>query len=1115
MAAYYLKISILAFNFFMLAFFYIAKPVQSNRAFLTPGIPSLCCNDHNIWCLQVYPDCGIFTPTPTANLTVTNISYSVYAAYTVPQGFDFNIDDWPHDPTGNGTTQQGRRSSMGGPPTSSVEFSGYMVNPMIQQTWDLGAQFFPNLLVQEILEAECTPVGCDADFPATLNSSSYPGYSATCYCTYPHSTFQYLLAGLSTQRLLLVDPIPVLNSTLGIIVLLPTPVQTWGNGTVPPVQYIDSEDYSPLAQSYGRRNSDSSDPYCSVSYIIDWPKSNNVTVYNRSPPPYNWAVAVRVGDYYRLFDCSQFICYLVLPSSAFYNQGYLYLDVYDPPNICASFVVYVPGEKLCAPSTCVITCLPTAIKYYRCQPTDVQAQLWLMLVLLIVIVVYFWWVFVFLTFHTVKFIIRLPSGLYVVVTAVVCSPWMSWLGRKMLDGTHYTIRGIGLVGAWDAIASSQVGSEKVFPASVTVNRPWSKSKVKYTAMEEANPDNELVGRVRSGGGGKVGWWSSVFILTLIISSTSADILTYNQLQETGVPPQYQCSHTAVIEGTSTQCITQMLENGDPYTECQEIFSAELPAIQLGKTVCLDINKDGVFAGKFYITYAASYAKAVLSSSYYTSDWYMVPHYANKCSGNDQCSSASCGAYKVGHTSSGATVYPVGPDENGNPVAPTADGGIFSAKDGGFQGPQACEIREARQILFTGECEGHDNVCMYAYCQLIPSGPVWQVLDIIEVDLIPVIEVLYVDDAFQNAFEESFTMTGPQSVSTNGYTINFLGTLQNTADTVFGTNKVVISTRYGDAYLSPASPFGTPTAGAMGDVQFSTPQLPTGRNYNYANTIAGISGVTALSCTTDTRHGIGTFLSVGNGFPMIIGNNLWAYDGASLISNLTNAGAAVFSIVTVGSGVTVTTYASRVCPDLNLINATGCYNCNAGSQLLIQITTRCDSGWVFITVLDDLSIVLGTPTLFLFSGTLIDWLVPFTTDKAENTFTVKVCDETGAYCDSDRVDFIAFEYTKNDTGYNILNGTVEYIDAGTLGGSGTGWFTDWIGNVWEDVFTGIATPGAIIAFVVEAIIFIILAVIIVKVLAWVYDRSQKDKAQMGMDNWVRMMYPSYKGSGKVV
>jgi hypothetical protein len=402
--------------------------------------------------------------------------------------------------------------------------------------------------------------------------------------------------------------------------------------------------------------------------------------------------------------------------------------------------------------------------------------------------------------------------------------------------------------------------------------------------------------------------------------------------------------------------------------------------------------------------------------------------------------------------------------------------------------------------------------MVGFASVQPVGRVFQVFSINGIQYTPVVNVFYVDAAFGAAFSETLIINAGVAQSSNGYILQLNGNFMNPSDTLFGNNYAILDLDYDAMYLGPAAPFGTPLQGIVGDLQFFSPELPGAgnKNYNFASGMLEITGSTSLKAGYAVRRGMETFDTSSYSLPKTFNNNIWSYDGDQIVANLSSAGAASFTISTTGDGVTVSLYTPQVCPDINVINATGCYNCLEGSVLNIQLATRCDSGWVTIRT-DDIHVTLATTSIFLAAGEDISWLIPFITNKAINQFTVTICDETAANCDSDHVDFIAFEYTRNDTDFNQGNYTEEYIHLGSEGLHPKGaldFFQSWIGDPWYNFFNGIANAADIALFFAELIILIIIAYGAVKLLQKFNksDSMDKMKKEMGeyYDNMKSMM-----------
>jgi len=1024
---------------------------------MSAGTPVICCMDINPACTDIYNQCANLISN-IGNITFTNYTYQYYRVYNVP-------------------------NQVIGPDMTYVESGSVAFPNQFEQAISQYNQF-PALLFANVTYITCVPDGCDDGYSNNITYGNFSTISSSCVCS-TSKMFSFNYVGRNEVILHLADPIPG-NGSYAIAEVNALPNAKYGLSVANDMgEWFNelTDDYGDVDSNVMRRRADGGmqpdtpNPTCTVSYIIDYPKTNNLTLFYRNPPPYIWVVTLRDGNYYNLIECTGFICSYSLPVDLFYTQGYLYIDVQDPPNICASFVIYIPGENRCAPQPCVLTCLPTAIKYYNCQPSEIKLQLWLMLVALIVVVVYFWWVWVLLAYHTVKIVVKLPGGAYIVVKAVVCSRALSWLGSKIMSGTYLAVSGIGLVDAKNAIFGEA-------------------GKLKEVDMEKLRPESVTYEQVRMGGGGRLGHTTSI-LLVCLIGLVCADDLSWDQLSEATVPPFAQCSFTNVATGSFTSCTTKNnAETNAPYQQCQSVFSIELSALGLGKTGCVDIMKDGVFTGKMYVQYETMIATATLTSEYYTSDWTFDFDGEHYCSNTRGCNSQPCSDYNTGKV---PPSYSPGSDKGGPWI-------ISKPEILGFKGVQACIIRKPNPAsgLKLAECWPSSGVCMVGFASVQPIGKVFQVFSINGIQYTPVINVFYVDAAFGAAFSETLIVNAGVAQSSNGYTLVLNGNFMNPSDTLFGNNYAILDIDANAMYLGPAAPFGTPQQGIVGDIQFFSPELPGNGNlnYNFASGMVTITGSTALKAGYAVRRGMETFSTATYSLPKTFNNNVWAFDGTQIVANLSSAGAASFTITTVGDGVTVSVYSPQVCPDINVINATGCYNCLEGSVLNVQLATRCDSGWVTVRT-DDKYVTLATTSIFLAAGEDITWLIPFLTNKAENSFTVTICDETAANCDHDLVNFIAFEYTRNDTDFNQGNYTETYVSLGAVGLHPKGaldFFNSWVKAPWYNFFNGLADGLEIFIFFLELLLFCVIGYYLVVGFKKLNKTSQMDKMKKEMSEY---------------
>jgi len=162
-------------------------------------------------------------------------------------------------------------------------------------------------------------------------------------------------------------------------------------------------------------------------------------------------------------------------------------------------------------------------------------------------------------------------------------------------------------------------------------------------------------------------------------------------------------------------------------------------------------------------------------------------------------------------------------------------------------------------------------------------------------------------------------------------------------TSFGSNDFICSEGSG-CFFGFASPRNAPIAGSVGDLQapsssyvtnpsttaFSFPMTSFVKNVqqNKATYIAPAVGASRLSSYPK--------------LPMLIGDVFWSYDGNSF-SGLAKSTGALSITVTTLQELLFTSVVASICPEVQFLNATGCYSCLTPAVAWFKARSTCGSG----------------------------------------------------------------------------------------------------------------------------------------------------------------------------
>jgi hypothetical protein len=889
----------------------------------------------------------------------------------------------------------------------------------------------------------CVPLDCENDFPATLSLSDYYGYSPSCNCTL--QTFYLVSTVVSAPGMEDQLVTNVTTETLDSVCLSSTKTGIFGMGLAAPINPGQGNN-----NQFSRRANVG--PTCTINYRMLWPQFPNVTIFMNNPPDHDWVVFARKEEFDYNYICNGAICYLEFPPDMFQTQGFLYLDVIFVPNICNSLVIPINGMTLCRPSECTWSCPGEMIKYYHCLPQGLKASIWIVFALIIFLVIFAFPAFVlFIVYEALRHTLNCPWYIYDAGAVLMVSPIVQNTGS--------------LISKTFVVAKYQFTGEKAEETTHSLDEFTKKRKTKKTAAEiqkKFDEDLESVSPRKQ----KIGWFK-MFLILLGVSSAGAVI---------DIPSDVTCSVSTPVVGSFTSCVT----TGQIET-CLTSLTASL-TIGIGKTSCLSImDKDGNHKATAYIKYVANTASVSGSFQYETSDWSFTEMNLDFCPSTTNFK--DCLAWAA--TNQPGSFYQGYPGYNDHP------GFNFCIQ----------HIAGAGTSIFTKVCDGKKWAYNTYRSSFRPTGHTYSVYSIPGITYTPILSVIIVD-ANQNEIFDKLIMGQGLATSSNGYQVQIDGSYF-IPPTIFDTNYFVVDNTNGSlAYLpNSIAAKGSPKSG-LGEIQAFTVGGLAALNTNAfvydPKMLTCVASETTYHCSSQTQHGIPTMKNSAKILPALVSDNFWAYDGVSgLVSNITNTAPLSVTFSTIGDGLSIETYHKQVCPQIDVVNATGCFNCDEQAVLTIDVHSTCDGGYGFVST-DDPNIILGNQDIILTTD-ISQYHLRFRTNKQVNDFTVTVTDETGSIKDTATVHFIAFPRVYNDSGFNdgSLPSGIEGYDNKNYDSVGVDGLKHDMPNFFWDAFHGAATIGQTIAVV--AIILVGIVVLIVGI-RWLNTMVPKDYAKRNFRFW---------------
>jgi len=374
--------------------------------------------------------------------------------------------------------------------------------------------------------------------------------------------------------------------------------------------------------------------------------------------------------------------------------------------------------------------------------------------------------------------------------------------------------------------------------------------------------------------------------------------------------------------------------------CTLQFNMQVTLRTPGDKACYTFVSDqGDIVAAMNLTYIAQQVSVIPKFEYYTTDWVGQIANVKSCYTPSNWCGSAC-----------------------NTMAATDATG-----HGQFSDPTITQCPGFTHCTRVGGCAGNgcfycEDACSVSRYVAKPLGPVYEVYSVggynnnflIDVDFIK-----YDGSIFDGLSHEiiSVDYNEQASDSTNMFRLSLIGgfipKISNNIDSYAYASPSNGNALSGMMSFGAATLFGnfaprlSPTVGLLGDIQGNSPTsfLCNALTLGSTSLDPNIGIVNSPNSVTFKPSGI----TNAKALPSIINGNIWYADTSELIivTNTSNASPINLQIYSSGS-LSLTRTVTTICPLIEYINTTGCYNCDLGYRIWFNLKSTCLEGPVYIT-----------------------------------------------------------------------------------------------------------------------------------------------------------------------
>ena len=618
-----------------------------------------------------------------------------------------------------------------------------------------------------------------------------------------------------------------------------------------------------------------------------------------------------------------------LPYSYFEKSGKLFVAIQDNFEIVYNQYVQIEEKKMCPSIDCSITCLGDYYKYMKCKHHSTD--------FIIVVVV-------------------LSVTFLILVTMCWFCPCLSTCFKFLLSVLFACITGPFTKG-YEAMKQGSSGS--VFTVNVNTGTPRELDNLsKSNSESNVAQANLMIGNNFKPK--KMDWFLLLSIIMCIIVITQS------------------CDTGFIQQSSFTNCVNY----GPNQQKCGIILSVQDTISNINQESCIGFVDNTTNTPLFTIdiTYNSATAVFLTKFLYITSNWTFLAIQNHECGRDGKCKDGFCAEVNVPDltsvTANGELVKGVLAN---NPVVkiPGVTGCDTSCANGDENCP-ACSntFKEGTSCIFWryGMMPNNLNETLCA------------VYDTNELQFFVNLTVVVKDGLNNTIYSGTIgSFTGNTvSILNNTMNIGIEGEYLKTIPLISG-RKIINCPQF--SAIVDANDLNIRVANAIGDIQASTLEdlqtitttsfvLPTGL-------ITGTEQTDSLISWTHANPGWPDISSYSK-LPQIIDGNLWSLipGTALLTSNIINPGAAVVSVIT-NNNFSIIEYTNVVCPKITYLNASGCYDCDAGFTIYIQGHSSCASGLAILYV-NNPDVLLATTSIQLATTNNV-FMIRGSTSVKDNNF----------------------------------------------------------------------------------------------------------------------------------
>jgi hypothetical protein len=324
-------------------------------------------------------------------------------------------------------------------------------------------------------------------------------------------------------------------------------------------------------------------------------------------------------------------------------------------------------------------------------------------------------------------------------------------------------------------------------------------------------------------------------------------------------------------------------------------------------------------GSIEITYENFVYRTQTAFAYYTGDWVCISQATKSCYTPSNWCGATCDQMQANNSNAAGQLS--------DPLVTTCPGVTKCTRTCGCAG---CG------------CFYCNAACTPFRWALNPVGPSFSVYQVTGLTAIPTINITV--KGLVNTSYQIFPFPG---VLTQAGVMNFTqqGLYQTPLNLNIGSYGVI--NQGNNIYFGPVSSRGTPTKNSVGDIQYynlvqRTCSLTTGSLNSLFDTSIGEAGATSVTCS---RPGINLLNSVPNVFNGYTLNTIF---GSSSAVDLTPPVFPPVQLSFTSANITLQQIVDFVCPEIEALNITGCYDCPLGYITYFKARSKCAIGPALVT-----------------------------------------------------------------------------------------------------------------------------------------------------------------------